>query len=226
MISNEMLREAAGRTYEKYIFDLLSDFDPEYHCDFSLGFEKRINKLKRRANHPILYQAMKRIAIILLTILFAGTVWIAIDIEARATFFGWISELTGSYYEYHHKGTTNDNGEPAVYRPSWIPEGYSEESVKFFNDKTTIRYKNSDGELLRFSYVNTQREYDSFFDVTKGHTEQCLVGEYVATLFVSETNEVASAITWVDSNDTAFHLAGFISEAELIKIAESVEVLK
>ncbi len=226
MIPNEMLRESAARTYEKYVSNLLSDFDPEYHYEFSSGFEKRIEKLKRRADHPVLYHTLKRIAIILLTLLIAGTVWISVDADARAVFFGWISEISDNYFDYYHKGVSGDNSGSVDYRPSWIPEGYSEESVRLFNDKTTVLYKNNDGRLLRFSYVITNKEYNWSFDISKGYTQSCRVSNYDATLFVSEDDNVASAITWIDSNDTAFFLTGFITDAELIRIAESVSVIE
>ena len=103
MIPNEMLRESAARTYEKYVSNLLSDFDPEYYYEFSSGFEKRIEKLKRRADHPVLYHTLKRIAIVLLTLLIAGTVWISVDADARAAFFGWINDFIDDYFVFHHE---------------------------------------------------------------------------------------------------------------------------
>lgn len=225
MIPNEILREAAARTYERYVSDLLSDYDPEYRCEFSLNFEKKIKKLKRRAEHPVFYRSMRRIAIFILALLAAGMIWISVDPDARAAFVGWISEITGSYYKYHHEGKTTDAINSADYRPSWIPDGYSEESVRSFNDKTTVRYKNNEGILLRFSYVNTQRESNWQFDISRGHTQSCHVGEYMATLFISNTDDVASSVMWIDSYDTALSVTGFVSETDLIKIAESVIIL-
>ena len=225
MIPNEILREASAQTCERYISGLLSDYDPGYRHEFSSGFEKKINRLKRRADHPVFYRTMRHIAIILLALLFVGTVWVAVDAEARAAFFGWISEMTDSYFIYRHIGAASEPGEPVDYRPAWIPEGYWEDSVRVFNDKTTVRYKNDSGELLRFSYVNTNRDYNWAFDVSKGHTEDCLVGDHAATLFVTGTEGVASDVIWVDSNDTAFMVTGFVSEADLIRMAESVRVI-
>jgi len=224
VIPNENLREAAARTYERYVSGLLSDYDPEYQNEFSLNFEKKIEKLKRRADHPVFYQSIRRIAVFILALLAAGTIWISVDADARAAFFGWISEITGYYFEYHHDGVRESIDETANYRPTWIPTGYSVDSVRVFDDKTTIRYKNDRGELLRFSYVNTDANVDWFFDVSQGDTQSCRVGEYMATFFTPADNNTASAITWVDSNDTAFYLTGFVSETELIRIAESVKI--
>ena len=114
MITDEMLREAAARTFEKYILDLLRNYDSEYQYEFSVDFEKKIKKLKLRANHPILYQSIRRIAIIFLTLLLSGAIWITIDANARAAFFSWISEVTSGYFIYHHEETTSDTLENAA----------------------------------------------------------------------------------------------------------------
>ncbi len=225
MIPNELLREAAARTCESYVSGLLSGYDPGYRHAFSPGFERKIARLKRRAEHPALYRTVRRAAIILLAILFAGTVWVAADAEARAAFFGWIGEITGSYLAYHYEGTADEAAEPLDHRPVWIPEGYAEASVRVFDNETTVRYLNGEGTLLRFSYVTADSDVDWFFNISQGHTEDCLVGEYAATLFVSEADDVAGGLTWADRRGTVFHISGFVSGADLIRMAESVRAV-
>jgi len=222
LIPSEILREAAARTFDQYVSNLISDYSPEYRHEFSFAFEKKIKKLKRRADNPVLYHLMRRIAVFVLALLAAGTIWISVDTDARAVFFGWIREISGGYFEYHHSEETANTDESADYRPTWIPVGYLEDSIQIFDDKTTVRYKNSEGKLLRFSYVNTSMNVDWYFDISQGHTESCHVGEYLATFFTPTDDNVACAITWINSNDTAFYLTGFVSESELIRIAESV----
>ena len=199
---------------------------PEYRCEFSPGFEKKIKKLMRRADHPILYHTLKRIAIILLTLLIVGTVWISIDDDARAAFFGWVNDFVDGYFVFHHEEGADNGIKSADYRPSWLPSGYSEDSVKVFDNETTVRYKNDNGELIRFSYVITNEGIDWFFNTSKGYTQSCRVGEYDATLFVSESDDTASSLTWAASDDVAFHVTGFVSETDLIKMAESVKMIK
>jgi len=92
VIPEEMLREAAARSFENYVFALLSDYDPEYRWAFSPAFEKRIRRLRRRADHPVIYRTLKRVAVFLLALLAAGAVWIAADKEARAAFFDWFDD--------------------------------------------------------------------------------------------------------------------------------------
>ena len=222
MITDEMFREAVARTYESYISHLLSDYDPEYRCEFSPGFEKKIKKLMRRADHPILYRTLKRIAVILLTLLIAGTVWISVDADARAAFFGWFNEVIGNSFVYHHNESANGNTKPVDYRPLWIPDGYSENTVNVFVDETTVLYKSEAKGYLRFSYIISLEKRSWYLDITDADIKDCCVNAQPAQLFISKLDSVASGITWT-TEDSVFLITGFVTEAELIRMAESVE---
>ena len=222
MIPDEMLREAIARTYESYISHLLSDYDPEYRCEFSPIFEKKIKKLMRRADHPILYRTLKRIAVILLTLLIAGTVWISVDADARAAFFGWFNEVIGNSFVYHHNESANGNTKPVDYRPLWIPDGYSENTVNVFVDETTVLYKSEAKGYLRFSYIISLEKRTWYLDITDADIKDCCVNAQPAQLFISKLDSVASGITWT-TEDSVFLITGFVTEAELIRMAESVE---
>lgn len=93
MITEEMLCAAAARSCEIYVSYLERGYTPENQHEFSLQFEKKIKKLKRKADHPVFYHATKRIASIVLAILITGGVWITVDAEARAAFVGWVKEV-------------------------------------------------------------------------------------------------------------------------------------
>lgn len=338
MIPEELLCAAAAGSCEAYVSYLESDYDAGEKHEFSRAFEIRIDKLKRRADHPVFYQTVRRVAVILLAILFAGAIWIAVDSDARAAFVGWVTEIRDSYYTYHHEGGPGGSAEPSAtaeyrptwlpegfeeydvkendkrtrvdylnsaegrgcvfvyyrdredpyvfieasdteicdvrvkthpaklylskkedvtsaitwalddgtllyisgffsesellmmaesvrridYLPAWIPEGYAEKSVRVFDDKTTVRYLNDSGELLRFSYVITSEDVDWSFDVSQGETLDCRVGDQPGTLFRSHAEKTAGAVTWIGADGTAFFVTGFISEEDLIRMAESV----
>ena len=225
MISAEKLEAAAAASCGAHVTRQTADFDPEYRWEFSSRFEKAMNKLKRRAEHPIRYHACRHAAVIVLALLMAGVVWISVDMQARAAFSAWFSEITGSYFAYHHEQATDSESETADYRPSWLPEGYAEASVSIFHGKTTVRYKNDAGDLLRFGYVNADGDYNLFFDLSRVHMQSSRVGDHEATLFVSDADDVANGLTWVGDEDILFFTIGFVSETELVRIAESVQRL-
>lgn len=55
MITEEMLCAAAARSCEIYVSYLERGYTPENQHEFSLQFEKKIKKLKRKADHPVFY---------------------------------------------------------------------------------------------------------------------------------------------------------------------------
>lgn len=134
MITEEMLCAAADRSCEIYVSYLERGYTPENQHEFSLQFEKKIKKLKRKADHPVFYHATKRIASIVLAILITGGVWITVDAEARAAFVGWVKEVYEEFFVYRFNDETDIQNEPYEYEFTWLPNGY----VKLYEKDTGV----------------------------------------------------------------------------------------
>lgn len=222
MIPEAALRAAAEGSCIRYAAGLAAGYDPAEAHRFSPAFEQRIRKLRRRADHPVLLRASRRIAAAILALLLAGALWLAADREARAAFFGWVGELTGSGFIYHRDAGSVEE-EDADYRPSWVPEGYTESSIKTIQRKTTVFYVNEKGDRLRFSYIQGSDEADWVVDTTQCEVLEAAVGGTPAQMFRSVSADTANAIIWNGFDSTAFFLSGYLSEEDLIRMAESVE---
>ena len=98
MITEEMLREAAEKAGEALTAYYERDYDPDKPLEIPPEFEKKIERLKRRAKHPVFYKTMRRVASIALAILVAGSAWITVDAEARAAVVGWVKEIYETYF--------------------------------------------------------------------------------------------------------------------------------
>ncbi len=225
MITDEMLREAARESLEDYVNSLERDYDPAHPHQFSKEFEKKIERLKRRAKHPVFYKTMHRVASIVLAILITGSAWITVDVEARAAVFGWVKEIYETYFVFRHDGITDTNTEPADYRPTWIPDGYSEFRVNASETRTVVIYDNEAGEMIRFSFIQDPDETDWFIDVSQAGIKNATVNGNKADLLIAQNPEEANAIAWI-SDDTAFYVTGFVDESDLIRIAESVKIIQ
>lgn len=93
MITDEMLRSSAARSSELFAHTITSDYDPAQQYEPSDLFEKKIRKLFHRAKHPYFYKAIQRIASIFLAAILIGSMYLAVDTEARAAFLDWIKEV-------------------------------------------------------------------------------------------------------------------------------------
>ena len=189
MITEEMLCTAAARSCELYSADLESGYNADVLHEFSPAFEKKIRKLKRRADYPAFYRTMNRVASILLAILIAIGAWISVDAEARAAFFGWVKETYETFFVYRFSDDIDISVETDRYEPSWIPEGYEKSRESDLGGKITIVYKNQDGQLLRFHYIYDLGTTSAFVDAEGGTIKKCKVGDYDADLIVFDDRQ-------------------------------------
>ena len=88
MIDEALLKAVAESSCEMYVSFLENGFDTDNAHVFTARFETKIEKLKRRAAHPVLYKPVTRAAAVILAILLAGSLWLAFDTSARTAFFG------------------------------------------------------------------------------------------------------------------------------------------
>lgn len=226
MISDSMLRSAAKKSCEIYVNQLESGYDPKTQHEFSPEFEKKIKRLRRKANHPIVYRSLQRIALIILVCLIACGAWLTVDAEARATFFGWIKEIYETYFVYHFEGDADYSESSVAYRPTWLPEGYTEFYVNEAQSTTVVLYQNEDGFLLTFQYTHNPNETDWFIDAEQAVIKKTSMNGYPAEILMTDNTTTASLIAWTDEQDSAFYVSAFLSESELIRIAESVQPTK
>lgn len=224
MISEDMLRIAAAKSCEIYSNKLEGCYDANLEHEFSLEFEKKIKKLKHRANHPILYRCLQRAAVVFLVILIAGGTWISVSAEARAVFFGWVKEIYETYFVYYFEGEV-DNIHQTDYRPTWVPDGYVETFCD--NDENTVFviYSDNTGNVMNFNYSVNLDDTTWFIDRSNSITKQASINGSTAELIIATDDSNTNMIVWSTEDNVAFFISAFVDEDELIRMAESVSPL-
>ena len=106
------------------------------------------------------------------------------------------------------------------------PEGYTEFYVDDIDATTVVSYQNTDGLLLTFRYTHNPNETDWFIDAEHAVIKETTVNGCPAEILLADNITTASVIAWTDEQDSAFYVSGFLSESELIKIAENVQPIK
>lgn len=225
MIPEELLRRAAARSCAEYVEELTADFDPEYQHEFSPEFERKIKKLIRKTKHPVLYRTIQRVASFVLAVVLAGAAWLAVDVEARAAFIGWVKEVYATYFVYRYEGPDMD-AEPAQYHLTWVPEGYQEVFSDLADGEGSEAYVDENGRYLKFEYVSDPNNSNLFIVTEDAVCYEVTVNGYPAEYWVSADPEISSCVTWEDNNKRVFYVSGFLDQAELIKVAESVEIIQ
>ncbi len=223
MITDEMLRRAASKSNEIYVNYFESTYNPELQHEFSLEFEKRIEKLKRKVRHPYFYSPLKRVASVILALAISISVWLAVDAKAREAFFGWIKEVYETYFVYRYTDNKKSDVSPAKYQLMGIPDGYTEVFVDDNENYYIAIYVDDSGEMLTFKYTNNPNETEWYVNASQMQKKQVYVNGYFADLLISTDPSVSNIILWTTSKNTAFYISAFLSENELIRLAKSVK---
>ena len=224
MITDEMLCAAAGTSLEAYVSYLEADYDPSNQHVFSVEFEKKMRKLIRKARHPVFYQVAKRVAVILLAVLFSAGVWLSVDTQARATFFGWIREVYEAHIVYRFTGEKSTDDIPH-YALGWLPEGYEEVSTVSDNDMTDILYINANNseEGLIFSYYRVHSGVSLEILEPVGESHEVLICGLPGYFYSAAEAGSANDLIWVDEErKIVFSLSSFLPENDMLHIAESI----
>ena len=221
MITDETLRAAA----EEVAMAMLNNIPKETHS-FSARFEKKMQRLLRRAKHPVFYQVMRYAAVIVLavTVLF-GAVF-AVSPTVRAAVIGWVQSVFHEFYKYTSEETTPPDVEYEYYLPESFEDYSLLTAVDEENGKTFV-YINANGEILQFSYLRGSDE-ESYFIETEGYTVyRDKVREYSATIFISKTTERENLIVWQDyDKNVLFTISAFADKDKLLGIAEKIKIIE
>lgn len=222
-LARRVILDAARQEYGDWIDQL-----PEH--DFPPKFERKMKKLIRRANHPIRYRVAQIVACLLLTALLSGCAVLAVSPEAREAFTNWVRKVDETGYIYRFFGPDREvlTEEMVIYRPTYIPSGYqmSEEFVR--NGKCTITYRNGPQKMAIFSYYYNIGSGAFFVESDGTETyKQVLVNGIYAEMYLDPDEGEASVLIWMDENgEFIFRISAPVSEAELIKMAESVSAVQ
>ena len=220
------LLEATRREYA-YILEAEDlphpDFSPRYLRERARLLADPFGYARRRAR-PLWKRAVRTAACILLCagIAFGGLM--AFSPEARA----WVAQIVAEWRETHTEYTFTGAPEPGadvgVWRPGYVPEGFEETYRMDDFDLGHVRYENSYGMTIYFTYTlvgqggrfSNDNEHSDYYQIT--------IGDSDADLFVSNEEGKSSYLIWVDEDlGVAYKLSSEVDQEELIAMAESVK---
>ncbi len=213
----QVLLDADSQEYGDAINEL-----PEH--DFSPAFEKKMQKLIRRANHPIRYRVAQAAACLLLAALLSGCTVLAISPEARDAFVGWVREVSEGWFVYHYTGKDQTAPENVVYCPTWVPDGYELITEPEARTHMTAIYENSEGDRIIFNCSFNTESINFQIEREGVQRTDTYVDNIPADLYIDNTSGNANCIVWEnESQQIIFWIISTLDGETMIKIAESVE---
>ena len=205
-------------------FDALNEIDDRYVVEAAL-----YHAPAKRILRPIL----QGLAAACLVIIIGFSTVLAVSVETRDMVFGWIKEQVETVTKYHYKEGASDSAseqesaegvipEPRDYHLSYVPKGYS----LFIHEQTqsaSMRfYVDAKENTLRFSYTRKKNGSSAYF-IHDNHTRSSTtIHGLPADYFQGNGPKEDNALIWTE-DDTVFFVSGFLSQAELERIANSIE---
>lgn len=214
-MTEKQLRQAA----EEYVQTLAEGLDaPEEHT-FSRRFERKMRGLLAKSAHPAWAAFGRAVAsfVMVLLVLFGSV--LAVDTEARELFLGWFrQQMDGAV----HFSSRNPSQEDTQYQLTWIPEGYEFYDLVQEYGGETVLYANEAGDLLRFTYLHSSENGETYLFAGEHDEKQISVQDMTGTLYLPHDTINGKDLIWQNEAGTLFEISGRCDENVLLRMAESV----
>ncbi len=222
MITDTMLSTAAAEADQVIQNSLPAKEECDHH--FSPHFEGKMRRVLLKERHRAVYQFLRRAACFVTAILLVGSVWLAVDTEARAAFFAWVKERYETYVVYRFAGEADKQANAMHYEPAWLPEGYEKAKESISEAGAFYVYQNKEGEMISF-ICSEGTDATALFLISDDTTaKKVSVDELPADFYQASDEETSNALVWLsETGDSVFCITAPLSEQTLIQIAESVK---
>lgn len=221
MFTDEMLCIAAAESNMAFMDSIEKDYNPDIAPPVSKTFERKIRKLCRKANHPVLYRSLNKVASVILALLITGSAWLAVDVEARAAFTAWVREVyeNSIVYQFFSPRTAC-----AIvhYELTSLPDGYEE--VDVFEGKTMgTRIYAKDLDVIALTYQETTVETITALLGTDYTHEVVKIGNIAGDFYCPADPTQTNELIWVDEEASiAFQITSYWEKDDMIELAASI----
>lgn len=226
-LSAKQLRAAAALAESRMLAEL--DFDEAQPHEFSEAFERKMEPvLKKARSRERARQTARTIAASLAIVVLFGLIWIATHAEAREAVQKWFTFKWNNIIMYHFTEEYTD--EFPTYRPTWLPDGFKETDVFETPVSYDIEYENEEGSLIFFNYMAMDEGSGVgilVLNKDEVRVESVTVKGMPGDFYICFTGNEQSLLQWMDEkHGIMFGVGGILDPDIILKIAESVEIVK
>lgn len=114
-----------------------------------------------------------------------------------------------------------------LYSPGWMPDGYELiDQIEIENGEVYIYFKGEEA-VAQFSYSTAPSGAAVYFEGVDYEYHEITVNGLPGEVYLSPSNEESNVIEWWDeSGNTMFMFSARVSEEDLIRFAENIQVKK
>lgn len=201
----------------------VSQFPEPSEEDFRIAKRLRpgIKRMIEKMESPFTYYA-KRIAILFALLLgIMGAVLFGFNDSARAEVIRWFQERFGSNVYRYQKQIGEDLDLTKYSLQGKVPEGYQFFDRIVDEDDINEIYVNANDDFLSFTVMSPAYDGEVYL-VSEKEKLSVHVGRFQADVYLSNDANEGNEIVWQDETGALFIIQGFLSEKELIDLAEQI----
>lgn len=220
MITEEMMAAAAAEMNEAMLRSLPEPEDC-YH-EFSAKFEKKMKRVIYRADHPLQFRILQKVASIILVLFLGFATIMAISPTVRASVFGWIREQYESFMTYYFEDRSKPDSRNAEYYIDGLDDEFTLVYSSFDGSVHFQVYENTEGQQLYYTYATKFDRNAHFIEQDKCYVEHITINGHPADLYVSTVENESNCIIWSDEDaHIIFYIAAPINPDKLVYYAEN-----
>lgn len=224
--SDERLSAAARVAGDTILASYFASAVPDHQ--FSPEFEQKMELLIYQTRVKPHYTVLQKVASVILAIALGGSLWLAIDTDARAAVLGWIKEQYENIFQYHFEGDTAITSEQN-YELGWLPEGYTFHHRNERAGRVDVYYANESGSILSLSYTTdlSNTSLDIFLIDDSSISTTVEIGNIIADLYLTSNADSSNIIAWEDAGAKVLFIISATEDSDtLVKLAENVHLTK
>lgn len=222
MFTDEMLRQAAAESNELFVNAIEKSYEPSRIPLPSRRFERAIKKLCRKSAHPVFYRTIHKVASVILAILVTGSVWLVVNMEARATFLSWIREIYENSVVYEFFNPRNVDT-PSRFEVTGLPDGYEEISSFEVDGMGSFVYS-KESDIVVFQYMEAIDGSHKKLILDEYTHEIVSIGNVQGDFYQPYDSSQTNELVWVNEDMSyAFQLSAFWEKGDLILLAQTIK---
>ncbi|NLT14104.1 MAG: DUF4367 domain-containing protein [Clostridiales bacterium] len=225
LLFDALLKAAVREVYHRET-SALADDEALNGCTPSPVLDSRIEGIIKRYNRKIRARRLVKgfgKAAACLCILLAVSSVILLSVEAtRIAIFNAVLTWHEQYTEIRYETPSDTGGR--IYRPAYLPEGYSEKEFRPGGGITLIVYENEAGDQIVFMQEPAGSGTTA---VDNEHTDysRVKVSGSESHMFEARDEGNASMLIW-EKHGVVFNLIAVLEGKELIRIGESLRLME
>lgn len=182
----------------------------------------RIRRMIEKAESPVTYYVKRIVAVMALLLGITGAALFGLNKSVHAGVMRWFQDRFGTD-AYRYQNQSGENVDVTKYSlQGLVPKGYQLFDRTVDEDGINETFVNESGDILSFIVMNPTYDGEVYI-VSDSEEHFARVGRFDADVYVSNDPGEGNEIIWKDERGILFVIQGFLSETELIAIAEQIE---